>query len=59
MVLFFAIRLIMSVLYGVSTFDPVALIAIAILQAVATIIAGIVPALRATSVDPIQALRVE
>ena len=46
-------------LYGVSAFEPVRLAAITAILAVVTIVAGLLPALRAASVDPIQALRAE
>jgi ABC-type antimicrobial peptide transport system permease subunit len=52
-------RLISAQLYGVSGWDPVALgIATAALAACA-LVAAIIPALRAASIDPMKALRVE
>jgi putative ABC transport system permease protein len=45
--------------YGVSTFEPLRLAAIIAVLAVVTIAASLLPALRAASVDPIQALRAE
>lgn len=57
--LFFVLRLIQGLLYGVSAFDPVALMVIVILLAIVALVAGIIPALRAASVDPMQALRIE
>jgi ABC-type antimicrobial peptide transport system permease subunit len=46
-------------LYGVSAFDPVRIAVITSVLAMVAIIAGLLPALRAASVDPIQALRAE
>ena len=52
-------RLLSSVLYGLSSTDPVSLlIGIAILGAVTTL-AGYIPARRATKVEPMVALRYE
>jgi ABC-type lipoprotein release transport system permease subunit len=41
----------------VSAFDPIRLAAITAVLALVAILAGLFPALRAASVDPIQALR--
>jgi hypothetical protein len=46
-------------LYGVSAFEPIRLAAIIAVLAAVAIAAGLLPALRAASVDPIQALRAE
>jgi MacB-like periplasmic core domain/FtsX-like permease family len=46
-------------LYGVSAFEPIRLAAITAVLAAVTIAAGLLPALRAASVDPIRALRAE
>jgi ABC-type antimicrobial peptide transport system permease subunit len=46
-------------LYGVSAFDPIRLTAITGVLAAVAIASGLLPALRAASVDPIQALRAE
>lgn len=52
-------RLISAQLYGIVTWDPVALsIAIGLLAACA-LVAAIIPAVRASSIDPMRALRVE
>jgi ABC-type lipoprotein release transport system permease subunit len=48
-----------GLLYGVSAFDPTRLVAITTVLALVAIVAGLFPALRAASVDPIQALRAE
>jgi ABC-type lipoprotein release transport system permease subunit len=44
-------------LYGVSAFDPIRLAAITAVLALVAIVAGLLPALRAASIDPIRALR--
>jgi ABC-type antimicrobial peptide transport system permease subunit len=48
-----------GMLYGVSAFDPIRLAAITAVLALVAIVAGLFPALRAASVDPIRALRAE
>ena len=56
---FWAARLIESQLFGVPTFDPLTYVAVAgVLAAVATV-STLVPAWRATRVDPMEALRYE
>jgi putative ABC transport system permease protein len=52
-------RLIRGLLYGVSSFDPPTFVAMAALLAAVTAIACVLPALRATKVDPLVALRYE
>ena len=52
-------RFVQGMLYGVSTFDPIRLAAITAVLAFVAIVAGILPALRAASIDPIQTLRGE
>lgn len=54
-----AIRFVEKLFYGVSAFDPLRLLVITSVLATITILAGLIPALRAASVDPIQALRSE
>ncbi len=52
-------RLFRSQLYGVTTFDPVTLGSAVILTAVMVVLAGALPARRAASIEPMQALRTE
>jgi predicted permease len=54
-----ASRLLVARLYGVSALDPVTLIGGAVVLLIATLIAGWLPARRATQVDPTVALRTE
>jgi predicted permease len=58
-VLIATVRFVEGMLYGVSAFDPIRLAAIAAVLALVAIFAGLFPALRAASIDPIQALRAE
>lgn len=51
--------LLKSLLFGVSPFDPVVLIAAAVCVLLLAIAASALPAMRAASVDPVQALRGE
>jgi ABC-type antimicrobial peptide transport system permease subunit len=57
--LFPAVRLVQGMLYGVSAFDPVTWIAAAAVLIAVALVAALLPALRAASVDPMQALRAE
>ena len=52
-------RLLRSQLFGVSTADPITLGATVLLIAIVAFVAAIVPARRASSVDPTTALRAE
>ena len=58
-VLFFVVRLVNGMLYGVSAFDPLTLLGTLAVLTVITLFAGALPALRAASVDPVDALRAE
>jgi predicted permease len=48
-----------SQLYGVGSYDPVALIGATVVLTVSAIAAGLIPARRAASIEPMQALRIE
>jgi ABC-type antimicrobial peptide transport system permease subunit len=50
-------RLMTRLLFGISSTDPVTFIAVPLALGVMALIASYVPALRATKIDPIQALR--
>ena len=52
-------RLLSSQLYGVKTHDPIVLGLAAAVLATSALVAGFVPARRAASIDPMQALRTE
>jgi putative ABC transport system permease protein len=52
-------RLLAAQLYQISPHDPLLLGAAAIVLAIAALLACLIPARRATHVDPIQALRTE
>jgi ABC-type antimicrobial peptide transport system permease subunit len=52
-------RLISGLLFGVSAFDPLTFCAMALLLALVTVAACLIPARRATKVDPLIALRYE
>jgi predicted permease len=57
--LVFVGRLITAMLHGVSAFDPLTLTAVAITLILVSFLAALFPALRAATVDPMEALRVE
>jgi ABC-type antimicrobial peptide transport system permease subunit len=52
-------RLFSSQLYGVTTFDPIILAGAVLLTAAVVILAAALPARRAASIEPMQALRIE
>ena len=52
-------RLLEGLVYGVSTTDPLTFISLPVLLGVVAFLAGLFPALRATRVDPLDALRVD
>jgi ABC-type antimicrobial peptide transport system permease subunit len=56
---FSLVRLMKALLFGVSPFDPVTFIVVPLVLAAAAALAAYLPARRAASVDPIQALRSE
>ena len=58
-VLTLTVRFIEEMLYRVSAFDPLRIAAITAVLALTSIVAGIIPAFRAASIDPIEALRSE
>ncbi|MEY4636653.1 MAG: hypothetical protein RJA55_2451 [Acidobacteriota bacterium] len=52
-------RTLERLVYGISTTDPMTFISLPLLLAAVALIAGLLPALRATRVDPLEALRVD
>lgn len=52
-------RLIATQLYGVSTWDPIALTTAVLSLALCAFIAAVIPALRAAAISPVEALRME
>ncbi len=46
-------------MFGVSTTDPLTFVSLPVLLALVAFIASLVPALRATRVDPLEALRMD
>jgi predicted permease len=54
-----AVRLLRSMLFGVAPFDPVSFVAAAVALLLALFASGFIPARRAASIEPMQALRSE
>jgi predicted permease len=52
-------RLMSGLLYGITPLDPITYAAVAVLLVIATVVASYLPARRAASVDPVEALRSE
>jgi predicted permease len=52
-------RVLAGVLYGVSSYDPATYVAVPIFMLAVALLANFVPARRATTIDPMQALRYE
>jgi len=52
-------RLLASQLYGVKSYDPLALGGAVVLLAGCALVAGLLPARRAAAIEPMQALRTE
>jgi predicted permease len=57
--LYFTTRFVTAMLHGVTAYDPLTLTAVAGTLLIVTILAAMVPALRAAAIDPIEALRAE
>jgi putative ABC transport system permease protein len=52
-------RVVQGMLYGVTATDPLTLAGVSVLMGLAAAAAALVPARRATRVDPMEALRAE
>jgi ABC-type antimicrobial peptide transport system permease subunit len=52
-------RLMSSLLYGITPLDPVTYAVVPVILVIATVLASYLPARRAVSVDPVEALRSE
>jgi putative ABC transport system permease protein len=52
-------RLLEGLVYGVSTTDPLTFVALPLLLGVVAFLAGLFPAMRASRIDPLEALRVD
>ena len=56
---FFSIRVLKSLLVGVSGFDPASIVAATLLMTLTALAAAFLPAQRAASIEPMEALRSE
>ena len=56
---FWATRLLSTMLFGVGTFDPGTFAVVALVAAGVALVASCLPALRASKIDPVEALRYE
>ena len=56
---FFASRLIRSQLYGMTPHDPVTIVLVTLTLSVVALVAGCIPARRASRIDPTVALRAD
>jgi ABC-type antimicrobial peptide transport system permease subunit len=54
-----AVRVLRSMLFGVAPFDAISFTGAAVLLAMTVLLAGLVPARRAATIEPMQALRTE
>jgi ABC-type antimicrobial peptide transport system permease subunit len=52
-------RLMKSLLFGISTLDPVTYVAVPVVLVLAAVLASYLPARRASAVDPVEALKAE
>jgi ABC-type antimicrobial peptide transport system permease subunit len=56
---FFAVKLLRSALFGVGAADPLSFAAAALMLVITVLLAGLLPARRAVSVQPMQVLKTE
>ena len=56
---FFGVRLLGSLLFGVAAFDSISFIGAAVVLVTTVLLAGLAPAGRAASIQPMEALRTE